>query len=221
MRFKAVIFDLDDTLYNEFDFVRGGYKAVAIYLSEKHGYEYGKIFLDMLDYYKNNGRGELFDYIIKINNILEEGIIKKLLEIYRTHAPFIKLYDDAVSLLAKLKEMKIKMGIITDGIKSVQQSKINSLYLNKVMDNIIFTDELGLGNSKPSVVPFKLMSKLLGVQNNDCCYIGDNPYKDFEGPNRINMMPIRLRKGLYKNIDSDDFNKAKYDVFSLEEVLSI
>lgn len=221
MRFKAVIFDLDDTLYNEFDFVRGGYKAVADYLAEKYGCENNIIFSDMLSYYKNNGRNRLFDYIVKKNNIIEEGIVKKMLEIYRTHAPSIKLYDDAVFLINKLKGLKIKTGVITDGIRSVQQSKINSLCLEGIMDNIIFTCELKPGNSKPSIAPFKLMSEFLGVRCDDCCYVGDNPFKDFEGPNKLNMGSVRLSKGMYKDFNGNGYSKAMFTVTSLKDVLSI
>ncbi len=222
MRFKAVIFDLDDTLYDEFDFVKSGYKAVADYLSVKYNYAYSIILDNMLERYRTNGRDNLFDYILKKYNIQNNGIIKKLLGIYRSHTPSIRLYEDAVSVLKKLKAMKIKTGLITDGIKIAQQTKVMSLGLDEIMDHIVFTDDLGPKNGKLLVLPFELMCGVLEVEYIDSCYIGDNPSKDFLGPNKLNMTSIRLKRGMYKDVTPNDINyNPKYSISSLDEFFLI
>lgn len=219
MRFKAVIFDLDCTLYDEFDFVKGGYKSVASYLSNRYACDPGTVFSDMLAYYEKTGRTGLFDYIVKSNYIREEGVIEKMLKVYRMHTPSIKLYDDAAFLIDILKRRKIKIGLITDGIKCVQESKAVHLGLDKIIDKMIFTDDLGPLNSKPSEKPFRLICEDFGIEYADSCYVGDNPYKDFYAPNRLNMTSIRLNRGIYKDVPNGDYyNKPNFTITSLEEI---
>lgn len=223
MRFKVVIFDLDDTLYNEFDFVKGGYGKVADYLSTKCGHGRDLIFSDMLRHFHNDGRNNLFDRIVKKCDIYEEGVIDKLLEIYRAHKPSISLYDDAAPTIKRLRTMGVKTGMITDGIKLVQQSKTKTLGLDKLMDHIIFTDDLGPGNDKPSTLPFKLLCGLLKINFTDACYIGDNPFKDFLAPNQMNMTSIRLKRGMYKDaVYNEEPNCGPaFTILSLSEIFLI
>ena len=45
------IFDLDETLYVEKNFVLSGFKVVAKYLNAKHNFNYQKTFKDFSDFY--------------------------------------------------------------------------------------------------------------------------------------------------------------------------
>ena len=60
---RLVIFDLDDTLYNERDFVYSGFMEVATYLSNKYGISKNILFDDMVNILNSRGRGKIFDQI--------------------------------------------------------------------------------------------------------------------------------------------------------------
>ena len=217
MRFKAVIFDLDDTLYDEFDFISGGYKTIASYLSEKYDHSKKLILERMLDRYKNRGRDKLFDYILKESSIKKGNNIKKLVDIYRRHKPSIKLYKDAILTINQLRSMKIKLGLITDGIKIVQKTKVKNLGLDKFMDKIIYTDDFR--SNKLSPKPFRLVTEFLKVEYVDSCYVGDDPFKDFFWPNKLKMASIRINRGRFKNvINKKRAYKAKFTISCLEEI---
>ncbi len=56
---RLVIFDLDDTLYNERDFVYSGFMEVATYLSNKYGIDKNILFDDMVNILNSRGRGKI------------------------------------------------------------------------------------------------------------------------------------------------------------------
>ena len=67
-----LIFDLDDTLYKEREFVKSGFKAVSRYLHFKFNLNEKKIFLQLLKILKKNGRGKIFDILcfqLKLKNV--------------------------------------------------------------------------------------------------------------------------------------------------------
>ena len=60
------IFDLDETLYTEKNFVLSGFKVVAKYLNVKHNLNYQRTFKDLKTIMKIHGRGKIFDIFMQI-----------------------------------------------------------------------------------------------------------------------------------------------------------
>ena len=131
-RIKGVIFDLDDTVYSEKEYIKSGYKAVSDYL--------GGGFEDKLWDYFNSGKLAIDELLNELGLDAEKDAV---LNIYRNHEPNIHLYDGVVGLIESLKIRDIKIGIITDGRPEGQRNKITSLGLDRLVDDIIITDELG------------------------------------------------------------------------------
>lgn len=191
-RLQAVLFDLDNTLYPEDQFVRGGFLAVARSLGEHLGLEPQKIFERMLEILHSRGRGRVFDVLLDELKVDSKVWVKALLLIYRSHHPDIALFPGIEETLNKLKNSGVRLGLVSDGLASVQKSKIAALGLKEKMDVIICTDELGSGCSKPSTVPFEVALALLGIKPGHAAYVADDVSKDFVGPNRLGMKTIRV-----------------------------
>ena len=186
---QAVIFDLDDTLYGEKEYVRSGFEAVA----EKHP-EIDKLGEKLWNAFVNGKPA--FDEVLGNNDSLK----KECLAIYRNQAPNIHFYDGAETLIKMLREKKIKIGVITDGRPEGQRAKIVALGLKKLVDEIIITDELGGAQfRKPCDIAFRIMQKKMNVRFEQMVYVGDNPKKDFVAPNALGMKSIWLKNvdGLY------------------------
>lgn len=193
---KAVIFDLDDTLYSEKDYVRSGYKAVAKLLTEVESVEQ-KLWAAF-----ESGRAAI-DEVLKTEGIFTEQLKEKCLQEYRWHIPTIVLYDCVVDILRELTNRNIRIGIITDGRPEGQRAKIKALQLEKYMEYIIVTDELGgVEFRKPNEKAFQIMSKKMGIPFGEMCYVGDNVTKDFVAPEKLGMKSIWFRnlEGLYAKI---------------------
>lgn len=175
---KGIIFDLDDTLYLEKDYVRSGFKAVAAYLKNDdyaarlwEHFEEGKPAVDEL-----------------LSEIGREHDKAEVLEVYRNHKPDIHLYDGIAELMSKLSQNGIRIGIITDGRPEGQRNKIEALGLEELVDDIIITDELGgVQFRKPCDIAFRIMQTRWRLPASEMIYIADNPVKDFQAPRQLGM----------------------------------
>ncbi len=184
---KGVIFDLDDTLYSERDYVRSGFRAV----SEALGGNYE----DKLTGFFIEGKKPI-DELLKELKCEEKK--EEMLEVYRKHKPQIKLYDGVRDTFQALKKANVKIGIITDGRPEGQRNKIEALGLDT--DDLIVTDELG-GEQfrKPCDIAFRILQNRWRLAPEEIVYVGDNPDKDFQAPDQLGMRSVYFRNsdGLY------------------------
>lgn len=191
---RAVIFDLDDTLYPELGFVESGFRAAARFLEERRGVDRGASLAGMRGILARDGRGAVFDALLRERGIWSEDLVRALVCVYRGHRPAIRLYPDVRPLFSILRGNGLLLGLVTDGIGSVQRGKIEALRLPPLLDAIVCTDELGREHWKPSPVPFRVACELLGVEPRDAAYVGDDPSKDFASPNALGMLTIQVAR---------------------------
>jgi len=92
-----VVFDLDETLYNEITFVRSGFLSVSSYISRKFKIKKKIIFQKLQYYLKIYGRGRVFNYLCEDLKI--KCSVKKLINIYRSHNPKITIRKDSKYIL--------------------------------------------------------------------------------------------------------------------------
>lgn len=177
---RAVIFDLDDTLYSEKDYVRNGFMAAA----PDHFDELWRAF--------SEGK-PAFDAVLPERK-------EQALAIYRNHKPNIELYPDVRDMLLHIRMSGRKLGIITDGRPEGQRAKIEALNLTELVDEIIITDELGgVAFRKPCDKAFRMMQNKFVVSFEEMVYIGDNTKKDFIAPEQLGMRSLWFRNpdGMY------------------------
>ncbi|MBQ9096929.1 MAG: HAD family hydrolase [Clostridia bacterium] len=189
----VVIFDLDDTLYPEKEYVRSGYRAIAKQTPEIENMS------EKLWHVFENG-GAAIDDVLKNEGVFSEEKKQECLNIYRFQVPEISLYEDAKQLLINLKNKGVPLGIITDGRVEGQCAKIKALEIEKYIDYIIITDELGgISFRKPNEKAFVMMQEHFGVPFGEMVYIGDNPRKDFIAPQKLGMKSIHFanKDGIY------------------------
>ena len=196
---KAIIFDLDDTLFLERDFVKSGFRAVANYCHQQFNLPVLQSFDLLWTKFQNGARGNLFDMLIEVNPGYSTSV-DELVRVYRNHKPDIQLVDGVENLIRSLKEDK-RTGLISDGYLETQQKKIEALNISHLFDTILLTDSLGKNNWKPSPVPFMQVLNDLGVSPENSVYIADNPQKDFIFPNESGMKSIRIK---YENGEYND-----------------
>ena len=200
----GMIFDLDDTLYSEKQYVKSGYRAIAKYLDNDIAEE--KLWTYFLE-----GKYAIDELL---NETGQANKKQECLDIYRCHMPDLTLYDGVRDLFEKLKARGIKIGIITDGRVNGQKNKITALGLDELTDDIIITDELG-GEQfrKPNDIAFRLMQCRWRLPFERIAYVGDNVRKDFQAPRQLGMKSIFLenKDGLYYNA-GDNYNADACDM---------
>lgn len=214
----AVVFDLDDTLYKEIDFLKSAFSSIAHSISLQVPDDEKSICEKMLELYNSNQNA--FEGIL--NTYKTSLTINDLLVCYRNHKPNITLSPEVVQVLDTLTKNKIPLGLLTDG-RSVQQcNKIEALKLEKYFSEIIISEEFG--SEKPCVDNYTYFEKKFGAKN--YFYIADNVKKDFITPNKLNWKTIMLMdNGLNVHKHNEiNFNKeylASYSINDFSEICPI
>lgn len=215
---KVIVFDLDDTLYHEIDYLKSAYLEVALYLEENYNISDAYEFM----FSKYNEKKNVFE---ETNSKYGLNIpINEYLFIYRNHIPNICLTPKVTETLEILKQDSgIILGLLTDGRSITQRNKIHSLKLYKYIDktDCIISEEYGY--SKPSIEGYLyFQDKYLDAFY---FYIGDNTNKDFIAPNMLGWNSICLSDyGL--NIHKQDFSlpndiKAKIIINDISEIFAL
>lgn len=197
---KAVVFDLDDTLISEKEYIKSGYRHIAGIIEDRFALDRNQVFDDLISLFKVsplNVFNRLYDkYQIEYSKEMVLDLVKE----YRSHFPDIQFYDDVLPCITELKKSGIKVGIITDGYAVAQRQKLRSILAIKYFDEIIVTDELGRDYWKPNKKAFELMKEQLKVNFDEMIYVGDNPEKDFYIGKFYPIKTVRIfRGGIHEN----------------------
>jgi putative hydrolase of the HAD superfamily len=218
---KVVIFDLDDTLYNEIEFVKSGFLAVADYFAQKYDLDAKELFDIMEQNLQLFGRGEVFDKSLQHFGIYSVTNVKKSLSIYRTHTPKISLPVESKELLEYCRSLGYQLYLLTDGNKIVQSNKIKALKIEGYFNKTYITHRYGIKYAKPSTYCFEKISQKEGVSYKDMLYIGDNINKDFLNIKKLGMRTIRIKNGMFKDqVKPQEFH-AEIDVQKLSEIKKV
>lgn len=220
---KIFVFDLDDTLISEREYINSGFEVIAKEISKKTGLN-KKLIKNKMDELFEIDSLNVFNRTLDSFKISYEiEYIKELISIYRNHSPKIKLYDDAKEVLEYLYKNNYRLGIITDGYKETQRNKIRVLDLEKYFEHIIVTDELGREFWKPSEVPYSLIRDKFECKYEDMVYIGDNIEKDFITANKLGIKTIQIlrKNGVYKSVEKKLEYLAEIKIKNLFELINM
>ena len=188
---KAVIFDLDNTLYN-FDAANEfGIRALAAYTEPVFGWDYPR----MKDLYEESREkltermgdvGSAHNRLLRFQNLLEE---KKLplhphaLEMAKAYwrgvLDNMALSPGAREIMEELRRMGVRIGLGTDMTAYMQYEKLIRLGLMEYMDFIVSSEEAG--TDKPGNAFFMLCARKAGCLPGECLFIGDNIVRDYGG----------------------------------------
>jgi putative hydrolase of the HAD superfamily len=205
-RWRAVVLDLDDTLYPEAAYVRSGFRAVAARAQETLGVPAGEAEAELVALFEQGVRGDTFDRWLAARGLGGGSVVGDLVATYRAHEPDIDPFPDAAPLVGRLRAGGSAVGLLSDGDPAVQGAKLEALGLRDAFDAIVITGELGPDAGKPSPRGFEEVLRRLGsTPPGDAVYVSDNPAKDFLGARRAGMRSIRVRRagGIYAALEPE------------------
>ncbi len=200
---RVVVFDLDDTLYKEEDFLFSGFQSVARRVADKSLFVNEDFLFVQMKQWRLDGK----DVFEELCRLYPDYLTKEAcLGIYRYHIPSIALTDGASELLEALKTGGARIGLITDGRTRTQMNKIRALKLHKFIasDDIVISEEFG--SEKPSEANSRYFMEK--YPNAKYVYVGDNVKKDFVTPNYLGWLTICLLDD-GRNIHRQSFDVAK------------
>lgn len=194
---KGVVFDLDHTLFDRYatfeECAPLWYERFKKHLAPGLGVE--DVIVNMTYADRNYMH---FGWKIVCEYLNESGFFREHLGaeefvsiIYEGFSQFAVPFSFTDSVLEKLYDMDLKVGLITNGVLEVQKAKIRMLGLERKFDEIIIchTPEL----KKPNTLAFELMSQKLGIAPDELMYVGDHPKNDVDASRRAGYTPVWVR----------------------------
>jgi putative hydrolase of the HAD superfamily len=187
---RAVIFDLDDTLYPVRRFRRSGWAAVAEHLERTRGLDCVRSLRVLTGVIDGARRGQELQVLLDAWR-LPAGLLSELLDVFRAHRPHLPLPDVSKHILASLRR-NWTLGILTNGSAPVQERKVRALGLAPLVDSVVYAVEHGGGLGKPEAAPFRAILSRLGTEPSRTVFVGDDEWCDIGGARRLGMRTVRL-----------------------------
>ncbi len=199
---RALIFDLDDTLYPERDYVMSGFRAVSSWAEDRLGIPADRSFGELCWLFNDGVQGDTFNRWLESHGFQPDDWVPQMVQVYREHNPHIAPYPEVPRLLQRLRS-RYRLGLLTDGYAEVQKQKLAALGLASYFDTLVFSDEWGREAWKPNPRLFEIVLRRLGIPGPKGVYIADNPHKDFLGARQVGMWTVRVRRadGLYSHLE--------------------
>jgi putative hydrolase of the HAD superfamily len=228
-----VIFDLDDTLYDEIEYCKSGFAAVAEFLAGqtestidnhiKIKDKKRRIFETLWEQFSSGNRKKTFNAALdKLDINYNDKLICKLIKVYRQHTPIITLPQNSRDALSQLSK-KYTLALLTDGFLPAQKLKVQVLGIEQYFKSIIYTEQLGRECWKPSPVGFEKIIRALGARLENTAYIADNEKKDFIAPNKLGFVTIKILRParLHTSAGGQPKAKAKYIIREISQLSSL
>ena len=207
---KTVVFDLDDTLALEIEYLTSAFREIA----QKVDNQNPNLYTVLWDAFKHKENP-----FACVSELYPQYTVVDLLQLYRNHFPSYPK-NNCKSLLEQLKSRGCILGLVTDGYSITQRNKLKSLGIENLFDLIIISEEFG--SAKPTAANFEVFHQFDTAEH---YYIADNPSKDFISPNVLGWQTICLLDS-GKNIHKQDFAKESLylphkNIENLSEIIQL
>lgn len=192
MRIKAVIFDLDNTLYDSdhcYDLAeRELFKVISeeFQITQAEAEEKFKKAKSIIKRQFGSEVASSHNRLLYMQNICEQCGRNPFLYAMRFYDVYwnsvlnnMTTFEYVNPLFDELRNMGIKIGILTDLTAHIQYRKIKQLGLSEKIDVLVTSEEAGA--EKPSPIAFDLMLEKLGMKSDVVLMVGDNSSKDIKG----------------------------------------
>jgi putative hydrolase of the HAD superfamily len=198
---RGVLFDLDDTLFDQRRWLEGAWRAVAT-AAAGHA-DPGLLFEALVAVAaEGSARGRIIDRALERVGA-PTALVPELVAVFRRfEASDVQPYAGVDQALLELRAV-VPTGLVTDGDARVQRAKIRAVGIEHRFDVIVLSDELGRECRKPHPAPFRRALEALGLEAEDVVHVGDHPDKDVRGATAIGMRAVRVLTGEYRCWRSD------------------
>ena len=215
---RAVVFDLDETLYPERHFTLSGFAEVARHVEHHYGVPAVDAFALLR---RTLDQGELRAVAFQVLCArfgLPMALVAELVAIVRNHDPQLRLPRQSLAVLQALRR-DWRIGILTNGLPFTQARKIKALGLTDKVDAIVFAASTGA--EKPDAAPFNEILGRLGARADVSVFVGDDPASDIIGARRVGMKTIRIRTGRLAHVAARTGSEADAVLGSLAVVPTV
>lgn len=197
----AVLFDLDDTLFEQQQWLDGAWRAVASAAGAATRPEelYDALVAVAAE---GSGRGRIIDRALERVGA-PSSLVPELVRVFRSFdAGRLEPYPGVRDAVLRLRGV-VRTGLVTDGDPPGQRAKVRAAGLDGLFDVVVISDELGRDRRKPNPAPFRRALNELKVDVDAVVHVGDHPVKDIRGAAAVGMRAVRVLTGEYRTWLSD------------------
>jgi len=212
----VIVFDLDDTLFEEKDFVLSGFDAVAADIAKTVAIKKQPVFNYLLEQFYKKGRGKIFNAALRKFGLIDTSDeITRLVQLYRRHPANITFYPGVKSLLKRLHK-NFYLAIVTDGATETQTNKVNALCLQELVDYVVYCWEIGA--PKPDTKGYAMALDYFNLPVNHAIIVGDHPINDIAAAKKLGAWTIRVRTGRFSQLRNLETKKPDFDIKIVTDV---
>lgn len=201
LKVKGVFFDFDDTLQSR----KGAYRLYCEDFLSKYfpsvSPEEREKKLDEMEEHVDGGYKDREVYFPELIELWKWDNHPPMQELYDSFnfdfGKHVVMLDGAVDVLKELKRRGYILGVITNGVSSLQNMKLDTAKIRDMFDVVVVSGDIGI--YKPDRRIFDEAVKRAGLKNEDTVYVGDHPVNDIEGALAAQMQVVRMNQGDFKD----------------------
>jgi putative hydrolase of the HAD superfamily len=229
MSLRAVLFDIDDTLFPTTKFAgQARRRAVDAMVHAGLDVDPQSACAELEEVVRefSSNYGHHFDkLVLRLGSRLQRGVhpaivIASGICAYHAAKEHIRPYPDAVRALAALAKTDLRRGVVTNGLTVKQAEKLVRLGLERAFspDSIFISEELGVAKPHPRI--FTLACESLSIEPHEALYVGDHPAKDIDPAHEAGLHTC-LRRGGGRHADERAAHAPEFVVDSLDELIAV
>lgn len=215
---KAVIFDLDHTLFDRHGTLKSLVPALRKEFSVNENMsdeEVGDLWCYADDNFVYFGWENIWGYLKEKGVFVTAPSFEDYRSfIYKYFAVTAVPFPETVPMLEKLHSLGLKTGLITNGFHALQYAKIDILGLRSCFDEIIVTGDYGI--HKPDKEIFDIMREKFVFSPEEMVYVGDNPVNDIKGARDAGWKTVWMKSTGYWDVK---IKRADREVSTVAEVI--
>lgn len=188
---KAVIFDMYETLITHFE--SPVYFSMQIAKDLEMALEDFVIIWRSTEEDRTKGKltfGEVIERILRANDCYDEEKVRMVSEkrVQYKRENFNHLHKEIIPMLQKLKELGIKVGLVSNCYLE-EAMVIRESVLFPYFDSVCMSCEEGV--AKPESEIFKRCMERLEVEADECLYVGDGGSHELEAAIKLDMYAMQ------------------------------
>jgi HAD superfamily hydrolase (TIGR01509 family) len=218
---RAIFFDLDYTLYDQWQHVAGALAQVAAAVAQESPGGGRALADSLVKAWGTLGpdHEHLFDRWLEGHGLLSRERVEKCVRVFHAYRPAeLVPYLGVEEVLQALKSRQ-RLGIITDGEPHMQRAKVTALGLAACFDVIVYAGELSRAKPDPEV--FQRALQALEVRPEASVFVGDHPVRDILGARRVGMRALRVLTGEFRQLPDDPRWGPEHRLESLRDLPAV
>ncbi|MET3904396.1 HAD family hydrolase [Paenarthrobacter sp. 4246] len=206
MQIRAVLFDLDNTLFDHPSSARAGVDAFLQHLGTKGSNELTRSWFQIEEVNYNRFLAKELTFQEQRRERLRQFLPLAGLSVPQTSARIDELFTkylenyedawmafpDAAPALKNLRAIGMPVGVITNGNHDQQTSKVNRIGLEPLLDRVFSSEHIN--HAKPAQEAFLQPCRSMNVSPAATLYIGDNYRVDVEGARNAGLQALHLNR---------------------------